>query len=170
MAYSNTKKQQIYNSATEQLIKLFDKEGIPYSTFQRSTSYESGGKKDKDKVANAETAIYVKNGVYAWVVSYSVELDKYTVFNSFETHGAYDWRKPLFPPTFNPFIETYTNEKCMLDSKFVNWSDPFYCEGHKIIAGFTKPSYKDGGVENLDEFLECIKEFIALTPEEVEVV
>ena len=33
MAYSNTKKQQIYNSATEQLIKLFDKEGIPYSTF-----------------------------------------------------------------------------------------------------------------------------------------
>ncbi len=168
MAHSNLQKQLTYNLATEHLIKLFDKEGIPYGTFQRSTSYESGGIKDKDKVANAETAVYVKNSVYAWVVSYSVELGKYTVFNSFQTHGIYDWRKPLFPLTFNPFIETYTDETCMLDPKFVNWSDPFYCECHKIIAGFTKPSYKGGGVENLDEFLECVREFIALSPKEVE--
>jgi hypothetical protein len=169
MAYSNTQKQLVYNLATEHLIKLFDKEGIPYGTFQRSTSYEGIGMKNKDKVVNAETAVYVKNGVYAWVVSYSVELGKYTVFNSFQTRGVYDWRKPLFPPTFNPFIETYTDEKCMLGSKFVNWGDPFYCKGHKVISGFSKPSYKDGGVGDLDEFLECVKEFIALTPEEVEV-
>lgn len=170
MAYSNTKKQQIYNSATEQLIKLLDKEGIPYGTFQRSTRYESGGKKDKDKVANTETTVYVKNSVYAWVVSYSVELNKYIAVNNFLTHGVYDWRKPLYPPTFDPYTETYIDEGWISHSKFVNWDDPFYKHCSDVIMGFSKPGYKDGGFEDVNEFLECIKEFIALTPEEVEVV